>query len=236
MFAKLPTPQIILFDTFGTTVDWRGSLTRYCAALGAELGRTADWESLVTEWRALYKPAIAPVREGKRFWAGFDELHRETLDQLLPKYGLNTLSDEERDRFVHGWHLLTGWPDAVEGLHRLRPHFLLGAFSNGTTRQLIDMAKHAGLPWDVVLGADQFRTYKPDPAMYEGALRLLAAPAEQVLLVAAHNQDLQAAGRLGLQTAFLYRPTEDPKPTFHSTYTARDFHDLAAQLVPTERN
>ncbi len=231
MHGQNPRIQAILFDTFGTTVDWRGSLTRFCAALGVELGRTADWEALVTEWRGLYKPAIAPVREGKRFWAGFDELHRETFDQLLPKYGLNTLSDAERDRFVHGWHLLTGWPDTVESLHRLRQRCILGAFSNGTTRQLIDMAKHAGLPWDVVLGADQFRTYKPAPAMYEGAVRLLGAPPEEILLVAAHNEDLQAAARLGLQTAFLYRPTEDPKPTAHYTYTARDLHDLAAQLA-----
>ncbi len=222
--------QALLFDTFGTTADWKGSLTRYCARLGAELGREADWEALVVEWRSLYKPAIAPVREGKRFWAGFDELHRETLDSLLPKYGLNSLRDEERDRLVAGWHLLAGWPDAVPGLRALKGRFIVGAFSNGTTRQLVDMAKYAGFPWDVVIGADQFRTYKPAPAMYAGALRLLGAPARAVMLVAAHNQDLQAAASLGMRTAFVYRATEDPKPTARYTYTARDFHHLAAQL------
>ncbi len=223
--------EILLFDTFGTTVDWRGSLTRYCAGLSQELGLKADWEALATEWRSLYQPAIAPVRDGKRLWAGFDELHRETLDSLLPKYGLNTLRDADRDRMVQGWRLLSGWPDTVGGLHTLKESYILGAFSNGTTRQLVDMARHGGLPWDVILGADQFGIYKPAPAMYLGALRLLEAPAEAVLLVAAHNNDLQAAASHGIRTAFIYRSTEDPEPTADYTYTARDFNDLAAQLA-----
>ena len=216
-------------------MDWKGSLTRYCARLGANLGAelagSVEWETLVVEWRSLYKPAIAPVREGQRLWAGFDELHRETLDSLLPKYGLNTLSDNDRNRMVAGWHLLAPWPDAVAGLLQMKQRSIVGAFSNGTVRQLVDMAKHGGLPWDVLFGADLFHTYKPAPAMYQGALALLDAPADAVVLVAAHNADLQAAAKQGMRTAFIYRPTEDPAPTGDYTYTANDFNDLAAQLA-----
>ncbi len=222
--------KILLFDTFGTTADWRGSLTRHLSAFGAQTGRAADWEALAVEWRSLYQPAVAPVRDGERLWAGFEELHRETLDALLPKYGLNTLSDAERDRLVLLWRKLDGWPDAVGGLARLTGDRILGAFSNGTTRQLVDMARYAGFPWDVILAADQFQTYKPSSALYEGALRLLQAAPETVMLVAAHNNDLQAAARAGMRTAFIHRPTEDPEPTAAYTCSARDFHDLAAQL------
>ncbi len=222
--------QILLFDTFGTTADWRGSLTRYCTSLGEQWGRHADWEAFAVEWRSLYQPAIAPVRNGERLWAGFEELHRETLDALLPKHGLNTLSDAERDRLVLGWRELAGWPDAVEGLQALKKRYILGAFSNGTTRQLVEMARFAGFPWDVILAADQFQTYKPAPALYEGALHLLEAPPATVMLVAAHNNDLQAGARAGMRTAFIYRPSEDPEPTADYTYTARDFSDLARQL------
>ena len=202
----------------------------FCAGIAAEQGLHTEWPAFITAWRSLYQPAIAPVRNGERLWAGFDELHRETLDELLPQYGLNTLGDTDRDRMVSGWHLLNPWPDAVQGLTRLRHRYILGALSNGTTRQLVDMARHGSLPWDVVLGADQFQTYKPAPAVYLGALRLLHAPAPSVLMVAAHNSDLQAAASHGMQTAFLYRPTEDPEPTDAYTYVAHDFHDLAAQL------
>lgn len=221
----------MLFDTFGTTADWKGSLTRYCTQLGAELGRETDWGALVTEWRSLYKPAIAPVREGKRAWLGFDELHRETLDSLLPKYALDALGDRDRQRLVHGWHLLEGWPDAAPGLLKLKERYIVGAFSNGTTRQLIDMAKHAGFAWDVIFGADQFGTYKPASELYLGALRLLAASPECVVLVAAHNEDLQAAASHGIGTAFLYRSTEDPEPTGTYRFLAHDFYELATQLA-----
>ncbi|WP_255424374.1 haloacid dehalogenase type II [Acidipila sp. EB88] len=219
-----------MFDTFGTTADWKSSLVEHCAAIAAAAGLRADWPAFVTEWRSLYQPAIAPVRDGQRLWADFDELHRETLDTLLPKYALNTLSDADRDHMVYGWHLLHGWPDTVQGLTRLRQRHILGALSNGTTRQLVDMAKRSAFPWDVIFGADQWQTYKPAPALYLGALKLLKAPASSVVMVAAHNNDLQAAQNHGLQTAFIHRPTEDPAPTARYTYIATDFNDLATQL------
>ena len=211
-------------------MDWRGSLTEYCRRFGAERGLSADWEALVVEWRSLYPEAIAPVRDGKRLWAGFDELHRETLDSLLPKYGLNTLSDADRDLLNLGWQALDPWPDAVPGLARLRQRFLLGPLSNATTRQLIGISRHAGLTWDCVLGGDIFHTYKPMPAVYLGAASLLHLAPESVLMVAAHNLDLQGAQKAGFRTAFILRDTEEPEPEGAYTYTARDFHDLASQL------
>jgi 2-haloacid dehalogenase len=149
---------------------------------------------------------------------------------LLPKYGLNTLSDADRDLLVHGWHLLSPWPDAVEGLTQLRHDYIIGPLSNGSVRQLANMAKFGGLPWDVIFGADTFHTYKPAPALYQGAIELIGSPAETILLVAAHNNDLQAAQQQGMRTAFLHRPTEDPAPTGDYDFVASDFLDLASQL------
>ncbi len=236
MADKLDQIRVLLFDTFGTTADWRGSLTRELAAFGQAAGRSADWDALAVEWRSLYQPAVASVRDGERLWAGFEELHRETLDMLLPKYGLNTLSDVERDELVLLWRRLEGWPDAVEGLMKLKRDRIIGAFSNGTTRQLVEMARFAGFPWDVILAADQFQTYKPAPALYEGALRVLQAAPETVMLVAAHNNDLQAAAKQGMRTAFVYRPTEDSEPQGEYTCVARDFVDLAEQLAGSKEH
>lgn len=222
--------EALLFDVFGTVTDWRGSMLARCEKFGAQRGLHADWEALVVEWRGRYKPAIEPVREGKRLWANFDELQREELDALLPKYGLNTLSDEDRDLLVHGWHRVEPWPDALPGLERLKRHYILGPLSNGTVRQLTDIAKHGGLPWDLVLGADLFRTYKPAPELYRAAVGLVGSPAERIVMVAAHNDDLAGARAAGMRTAFVRRSTEDAEPTAGYDYLADDLLDLATQL------
>ena len=225
-----PEFEALLFDVFGTTVDWKSSLTARSEKFGAQRGLKAGWEALVVEWESLYPGAIAPAREGRRLWADLDELYRETLDTLLPKYGLNTLSDEDRSFLVHGWHRLEAWPDVVAGLGRLKQRYILGAFSNGSVREMADIAKHAGLPWDLVLGADIFRTYKPAPEMYRGAVALVGSPAEKIVRGAAHNDDLQGARTAGIRTAFIRRPTENPEPTGQYDFVANDFLDLAAQL------
>ena len=222
--------EALLFDVFGTVTDWKGSMIRRCERFGAERKRTADWEALVVEWRSRYQPAIEPVREGRRLWADFDELHREELDALLPKYGLNSLSDEDRKLLVHGWHRTEPWPDVLPGLERLKKRYILAPLSNGTVRQLTNTAKHTGLPWDLILGADIFRNYKPAPKLYEDALALLGSPASRVVMVAAHNYDLQGARAVGMRTAFLYRETEDRAPEANYDYVARDLVDLAEQL------
>ncbi len=238
MSAHLDThPEIeaMLFDVFGTVTDWKGSLTTRCRRFGAERGLIADWEALVVEWRSRYKPAIEPVREGKRSWADFDELQREELDTLLPRYGLEALSDEDRQFLVHGWHRTEPWPDAVPALHRLKERYILAPLSNGTVRQLTNTAKHAGLPWDLVLGADIFHNYKPASKLYKDALALIGSPAGRVVMVAAHNYDLEGAQAAGMRTAFIARQTEDPQPTGRYDFVATDLQDLATQLGAEER-
>ena len=222
--------EALLFDVFGTVTDWKGSMTRRFERFGAERELSADWEALTVEWRSRYQPAIEPIREGRRLWADFDELQREELDALLPKYGLNTLPDEDRQLLVHGWHRTEPWPDVLPALERLKQRYLLAPLSNGTVRQLANTAKHSGLPWDLVLGADIFRNYKPAPKVYEDALALLGSPATRVVMVAAHNYDLQGAKRAGMRTAFVSRETEDPSPDAGYDYVARDLVDLAEQL------
>ena len=223
--------KALLFDTFGTTVDWLGSLTALGNQIGAERGITADWAALARDWRARYKPAIKPVRESKRPWTGFDTLHREQLDAIISKHGAaKKLTSADRDRLTHGWHELTPWPDVVPGLHRLKKHFIVGPLSNGTLRQMVDLARFGNLPWDVTFGADLFRTYKPDPKLYLGAARYLDLAPENILLVAAHNEDLEAAAKLGLRTCFVHRPTEDAEPTSTYDHVVTSFDDLARRL------
>lgn len=223
-------PKALLFDTFGTTVDWLSSMTAHGRRMGAERGIDADWEGLAKEWRAHYKPAIKPVREGERKWAGFDTLHREELDKIVGKFGAKELSDSDRDRLTMGWHYLNAWPDVAPALHRLKKHYVVGPLSNGTTRQLIDLARWSGLPWDVVFGADLFQTYKPDPKLYLGAATLLGLQAEEIMMVAAHNEDLNAAQKLRLQTCFVRRRTEDAETKNEFDLVVDDFEDLARTL------
>lgn len=222
--------RALLFDTFGTTVDWQGSMTATAEKLGAERGIRADWPGLVREWRAHYKPAIQRVREGRRAWAGFDELHREELDKIAGEFGAKKLSGEDRELLTYGWHFLQPWPDVVTGLEKLRKRFVIGPLSNGTVRQMVDLARFGSLPWDVVFGADLFRTYKPDPRLYQGAARLLDLKPEHILMVAAHNEDLEAAAKQGMRTCFVRRQTEDREPTGRFDFVVDGFEDLARVL------
>ncbi len=229
-----PTIKAILFDTFGTTVDWLSSMTIHAERLGAEKGINADWQGLIEAWRAQYQPAIKPVREGKRPWTGFDTLHREQLDKILPKFGAaQRLTSQDRDLLTQGWHFLDPWPDVVPALSRLKHNLILGPLSNGATRQMVDLARWGHLPWDIVFGADMFRTYKPDKKLYLGAAAFLSLDPVEILMVAAHNQDLEAAKSHGLKTCFVQRPTEDPKPTGAYDYVVDNFEHLAQALNPS---
>lgn len=228
--SSAPRIHALLFDIFGTTVDWHSGMIENARKLGAERGVDADWKGLIEEWRAHYKPAIKPVREGKRPWIDFDQIHREELDKIVGKYGAKALSEADRDVLTRGWRYLRAWPDVVPALYRLKKHFILGPLSNGTTRQLIETARWAGLPWDVVFGADMFRTYKPDPKVYLGAVELLGLQPENVLMVAAHSEDLEAAQKYGLRTCFVRRPTEDAAANGTFDHTVDDFEHLARTL------
>ena len=232
------TVRALLFDTFGTVVDWRSSLIQALTAFAAQRGLTADWAALVDAWRAAYQPSMDAVRTGAQPWTVLDGLHRASLDALLPQFGLASLPEADRAELTLGWHRLAPWPDAVPGLMRLRERFVLAPLTNGNVSLMIDLARFAGLPWDMVFGADVFGHYKPDPETYLGACRLLSLPPAQVMLCAAHNYDLAAAQALGLRTAFIARPTEygpaqqkDLAPTGAWDLAVTSIEALADQLL-----
>ncbi|MBV8612185.1 MAG: haloacid dehalogenase type II [Acetobacteraceae bacterium] len=210
-------PVAIVFDTFGTVVDWRGSLIAELTAFGAQRGIGADWAGLVDAWRAAYQPSMNRVRTGEVPWTKLDDLHRASLDRLIEEFGIAGLSEADRQHINRGWHRLNPWPDSVPGLTRLKRRFIIGPLSNGNVSLLTNMAKHAGLPWDMVFGSDLFGHYKPDPETYLGVCRLLDLAPGQVMMAAAHNGDLAAARQCGLLTAFFPRPTE------YGPHQSRDF-------------
>jgi 2-haloacid dehalogenase len=198
----------LLFDVFGTVVDWRASLIDDLSAFAAGRGLNVDWAGFADDWRALYQPAMEEVRTGRRAWTVLDVLHRESLDKLIAKYAIAGLSETDKDHINKVWHRLKPWPDAVDGLTRLKSRYIIGTLSNGNVGLLTRMAKFARLPWDVVLGAETARAYKPQPQAYLASAELLNLRPDQVMLVAAHNGDLAAATSVGLRTAFVPRPNE----------------------------
>jgi 2-haloacid dehalogenase len=224
--------EVLLFDVFGTMVEWRASLTSQFQQFGRERGLNADWQALANQWQAAYLPSLEEVRRHRRPYVGLDTLRRESLDRLLPSFGLASLADVDRARLVRFWARLQAWPDTVSALTRLQRKFVIVALSNGGFAMLVDLARHARLPWDAVLSADLFRHFKPDAEVYRGATELLARPADTLTLVAAHNIDLAAARANGLKTAYVQRPTEDARPTADWNMIARDLADLADQLGP----
>jgi 2-haloacid dehalogenase len=211
MTAKPEAPAVkaLVFDVFGTVVDWRSSLIAEFERWGSERDLAADWAGLVDAWRQAYVPSMEEVRRHpERGFVALDTLHRQSLQQLAPRFGIVGASDAELRHLTLGWHRLHPWPDSVGGLTRLKTKYIIAPLSNGNVALLTNMAKFAGLPWDLVLSAEIFAHYKPDPETYLGAARLLGLQPEQVMMVAAHNNDLQAAQRLGLKTAFVPRVTE----------------------------
>jgi 2-haloacid dehalogenase len=200
--------RALLFDTFGTLVDWRTGLITQLEQWGAANNVDADWPSLVLAWRRDHVPALAEVRTGQREWANLDELQGETMRQLAPQFGLPALSDDTLDHLARMWHQLPAWPDTVEGMARLRTKYLVAPLSNGHVALVMSLARGAGITFDTVFGADVFRQYKPDPKTYLGAVSLLGCAPGEVLFVASHPSDLEAAAGCGLRTCFVSRPLE----------------------------
>lgn len=235
--SDLSQVKALTFDVFGTVVDWRGSIIRDCTKFGAERGIKVDWGTFADTWRGAYRPSMDRVRRGELPWTNLDTLHRMVLDELLVKFGISGLSEGDIDHLNRVWHRLDPWPDSVEGLTRLRKRFILATLSNGNVALLTNMAKFGGLPWDCILSAELPKHYKPDPETYVSAADLLGLRPEQVMMVAAHKDDLRAAQRSGLKAAFVTRPYErgpnhtldlTPDPGFD--VNASDFSDLAGKL------
>ena len=226
-------PPILAFDIFGTVVDWHGSITREVAALYPQV----DADAFALAWRAGYQPAMQRVRSGELGWTLIDDLHRLILDDLMPQFGLTELTEAQKQHLNKVWHRLDPWPDAVAGLTRLKSRHTICSLSNGNIGLLTNMAKRAGLPWDCVLSAEVFRAYKPDPATYLGVARVFDVAPADVMLVAAHQDDLAAARACGLRTAYIERQMEfgakhpkDVSPDAANTFHARSLVDLAEQL------
>jgi 2-haloacid dehalogenase len=219
--------QVLAFDIFGTVVDWHGSIAREVALLYPGV----DGGAFALAWRSGYKPAMARVMRGELGWTLIDELHRMILDDILPQFGLQHLGEDERRHLNRVWHRLDPWPDSVAGLARLKKKFTICTLSNGNIGLLANMAKRAGLPWDCVLSAEVFRAYKPDPATYLGVAKVFDLPPGQVMLVAAHHDDLAGARACGLRTAYIERPLEfgAAQPKDVSPRAGNDVH--AASLL-----
>jgi 2-haloacid dehalogenase len=230
--------RALTFDVFGTVVDWRSSVAREAEAALARKGYALDWPAFADRWRARYQPALDKVRTGERPFAILDELHRENLLALLEEEGIHGLSDAEIGDLNRAWHRLDPWPDVAEGLERLKRRFILATLSNGNVALLVHMAKRANLPWDVVLGAEVVRAYKPSPEVYDRAAAMLGLERAQCLMVAAHPNDLLAAAGRGFRTAYVRRPLEHGRPHVEPPQAAQSFDfvvdsftELADQLV-----
>ena len=229
-------PKGLVFEVFGTVVDWRSAVIREGGALGREKGFDVDWTAFADAWRGRYAPSMEHVRRGEWAWTKLDDLHRASLEDLIDEFGIEGLTGAEKDHFNRVWHRLDPWPDVVEGLRRLKKRYVIAPLSNGNVALLVNMARRAGLPWDLVLSAELVRRYKPDPETYLMAPELLGLEPGQVMMVAAHVYDLRAARENGLLTAYVPRPLEfgagrsadPPDPLFD--VVAKDFVELAENL------
>src|SRR5580692_9721370 len=231
--------QALVFDVFGTVVDWRSGVARESAEFLARHAPGADAGAFADAWRRRYSPSMEEVRSGRRLFVRLDVLHRENLEAVLPEFGLDpaAIPPCELDALNLAWRRLDPWPDSVPGLSRLKRRFIIAPLSNGNIRLMLDLAKRAGLPWDAILGAELAQAYKPSPEAYLRTAEALMLEPEQVCLVAAHNNDLAAARGCGLRTAFIPRPTEhgpgqtiDLKPEDDWDIVASDLMDLADRL------
>jgi len=225
--------KLLAFDIFGTVVDWHGSIKCEIEALNLNV----DADKFALAWRSGYAPAMKRVMSGELGWTKIDDLHRIILDEVLIEFDITELDEKQKIDLNLAWHRLNPWPDVVEGLTTLKSNYIISTLSNGNISLLTNMAKHAGLPWDCILSAEVFKAYKPHPDTYLGVARTFDLKPEEVMLVAAHHSDLEAARDCGLQTAYIERPIEfgennikDVSPRPDNDIHAKNFIDLAEQL------
>jgi len=226
--------KALVFDVFGTLVDWHGSIKERAESIAARSGLTVDGGHLAVLWRNRYAPSMATVRSGERPWCNLDQLHRESLDEVLAELKLE-LPRPDREDLVAGWHELRPWPEVPASLRRFRAQRITSALSNGHVRLLVDLARYGKLEFDTILSAELARTYKPDAGVYQTAVRLLPALAAEVMLVACHEWDLTGAANAGLRTAHVARPGEwgpgHVAQPVSADLNAKDLADLADQFA-----
>lgn len=228
--------KALTFDVFGTVVDWRTAIIDELSAIGEAKGVAGDWAAFTDTWKSHYTPALRAVNAGERPWTNVDEIFRGELDPLLLGYGLDALTEDERDHLNRAWCRPRAWPDSIDGLTRLRAKYTLSTLSNGNFAWLVAIAKHCALPFDCILTAENAHAYKPDPKIYNTAIELLGLQADEVLMVACHNYDLAAARTHGMRTAFLPRKehgpdqTVDQHPESDWDYVVEDLSELATAL------
>ncbi len=203
-----PDVEALVFDVFGTVVDWRSGVIREGRRLDGSIDTDVEWPAFADAWREEYRPALDRVRRGETPWRNLDSLHRESLEELLDRFGIEGLTDPAVESFNRAWHRLDPWPDAIPGLQRLKPRYVIAPLSNGHVRLLTNMAKRAGIPWDLILSSELSGHYKPDPETYRTAVDLLDLEVNEVMMVAAHEEDLDASHDVGLRTAYVHRPRE----------------------------
>jgi len=228
--------KALLFDVFGTLVDWRSGVAREAEAVLKPRGYALDWPALADAWRGEYQGAMEEVRSGRIRFCKLDVLHRRNLDRILPRFGAGSLSEEERRTLNLAWHRLDAWPDVTPGLARLKRKYLLAPLSNGNVSIMVDLARRNDFPWDAILGAEFAGDYKPKPRVYLSAADAFDLAPQNCLMVAAHSSDLAAAAALGLRTAHIARPNEsgpgrgETAPTVAVDIAANSIEDLATRL------
>ena len=228
--------KALFFDVFGTLVDWRSSIASEARHLLSPLGIEQDWDAFADAWRDQYQPAMDEVRSGRLPFSKLDVLHGRNLDVVLRDLGLDRIDHATRASLNLAWHRLDAWPDVASGLARLRSRFLIAPCSNGNISLMVDLARRNGFPWDAILGAEIAHDYKPKPVVYLAAVEAFSMEPGQVMMVAAHSNDLKAAAEQGLRTAHVakineYGPnTGEPGPTTKVDVAAKTMEDLAEKL------
>ena len=237
MSESLKNVKAMTFDVFGTVVDWRSSIAREAKMMGEQKGFDFDWDNFADKWRAGYGPSMNKVRTGELPWTKIDVLHRMILDELLSEYNITNLTESEKDHFNRAWHRLDPWPDSVPGLTELKKNYVISPLSNGNVALLVNMAKYGGLPWDTVLSAELAQHYKPDPEAYQSTSEFLGFPIEQIMMVAAHKNDLKSAKGQGMMTGYIPRPKEhgpnttvDSNPEDYIDIVGENFVDFANKM------
>jgi 2-haloacid dehalogenase len=229
-------PKALFFDVFGTLVDWRSSIAHEAQTLLGPLGYAVDWADFADAWRAQYQPSLEEVRAGRRPFSKLDHLHRLNLEQILPRFGIKGLTEATLQALTLAWHRLAAWPDVPDGLARLKRQFLIAPVSNGNISLMADLARHNGIVWDAILGAEIAGDYKPKPSVYLAAAAAFDLEPGACMMVAAHSADLKAAAGCGLRTAHVARADEygpgrgEAAPTVPVDIVAANVGDLATKL------